>query len=60
MQCYATAQQKHGQQEALASWPLNLELREVESLREAAEQPSSAPILSGAGGGLFFWWELGE
>ena len=60
--CRATQQQqqqKQRQQQVPLQWPADLQLREADVLRAASEESLSGPILSGAGGGLFFWWELG-
>ena len=62
MLCRATQQQqqqKLKQQQLPLQWPADLELREAELLEAASDEAYSGPILSGAGGGLFFWWELG-
>ena len=62
MLCRATQQQqqqKQKQQQLPLQWPADLELREAELLEAASDEAYSGPILSGAGGGLFFWWELG-
>ena len=56
LRCSAAQQQV---QRPPVCWQTDLEATEVEALR-AVEQAVSGPILSGAGGGLFFWWELGE
>ena len=56
--CRATQQQQQQRQQQLPpQWPADLEPREADLLK--ADEALSGPILSGAGGGLFFWWELG-
>jgi hypothetical protein len=58
VRCHAATRQQR--QQAPVSWPLvDLDPSEADALRDAAQEGTSAPILSGAGGGLFFWWELG-